>query len=773
MSVEAATPFGVAMQALGLGLSPLPPCEDGTKRPLADIKRATFSTWAPYQRKPATEEHVREWYRNGRSGVGLVGGYGDLDPFEFDCRDTYDAYVEAAIEAGLGELINRIRRGYEEFTPGGGVHWLFRCPDVRGSTKLAQRPAPTEKDPNAKKTLIETKGKGGFIIIAPTNGKVHPSGGVYRLVCGGLDQMAAITPEEREELWNLARTFDEIPEESKPEPDSSTTWTQTATKGGDFPKVGTKVGDDFAARTSWEAILEPHNWVKAFTRGEVIYWRRPDKDKGWSATTGKWKGLKVFSTSTSFGTAGTYTKLRTYAVLNHRDDIGAAVKELAAKGFGTWIDDDGKEHQNPVSKEWFESRKKAQGARNAVGGAISMPLLDSEWDALTDDELGIISAEKVDPEPVDWLWPERIAKKKMNILAGEGKKGKTQLALAIAAAVSTGGELPGGGGRVEAGTVIILSAEDDPEDILAPRLIALGADMTKIKLLKSEYTIRRKDRAPEINPVTFQDTIYWRAVFRRFPDVKLFIADPLPSFLGRGVNDHKNAEIRSALTPFLGIVRQFKIAMLAVTHLTKGFDPKRPASHRINGSIAYSNLARSIHFVAKDPDNPERRLFMMAENTSARSDLPAVAFTLEPRDVTNKRGEVFQIWVPKFETATVDVDVDQVVNSDVQSKKRSGPEPDTIKPLAGWIVDYLASEKRPVRRGDLYNAAGAAGFLGEYGPQKDGKLRWGKGWKLPRAIELVPHLDGSRGGFQADEMTDQGVTYYTLATLAKPQETES
>ena len=86
--------------------------------------------------------------------------------------------------------------------------------------------------------------------------------------------------------------------------------------------------------------------------------------------------------------------------------------------------------------------------------------------------------------------------------------------------------------------------------------------------------------------------------------MRLFIADPVPSFLGRGVNDHKNAEIRSILTPFLEVIRDFNVAMIAVTHLAKSVDPKRPASHRIIGSIAYANLARSIHFVAKDPDNP-------------------------------------------------------------------------------------------------------------------------------------------------------------------------
>ena len=37
--------------------------------------------------------------------------------------------------------------------------------------------------------------------------------------------------------------------------------------------------------------------------------------------------------------------------------------------------------------------------------------------------------------------------------------------------------------------------------------------------------------------MSLQDHSYWRAVFDRFPETKLFIVDPIPSYLGRGVND--------------------------------------------------------------------------------------------------------------------------------------------------------------------------------------------------------------------------------------------
>jgi hypothetical protein len=354
-----------------------------------------------------------------------------------------------------------------------------------------------------------------------------------------------------------------------------------------------------------------------------------------------------------------------------------------------------------------------------------------------DDELGMVKADSVKPEPVRWLWQSRIAIGKLNIVAGEGKQGKTQMALAIAAAVTRGGALPGGIDQTEAGEVVILSAEDDPADTLAPRLIALDAVMSKITFLRGDYFTRDRSGQKVVHPVAFRDIDYWREVFRRRPGCRLLLVDPLPSFLGRGVNDHKNAEIREALTGFLGLVGEVGVALLAITHLSKGIDPKRPASARIVGSIAYANLARSIHFVGKDPENPKRRLFMQSDNTMAASDLPAVAFTLEPREVAG--GDVpFSVWVPVFQDGGVEVDVNDVVNAGVnREKSRRGPAPSQVKALAEYLADYLA-RNGPSFLGEIGDGAGAAGFLGEkrWNPKTE-REEWSKFTTLYRAMEFI------------------------------------
>ena len=71
--------------------------------------------------------------------MGLAGGYGDLEPFEFDCGETYRRFLEAAEATGRGDLVARIRAGYEQTTRGGGVHRLYRCADPKGSKVQADR----------------------------------------------------------------------------------------------------------------------------------------------------------------------------------------------------------------------------------------------------------------------------------------------------------------------------------------------------------------------------------------------------------------------------------------------------------------------------------------------------------------------------------------------------------------------------------------------------------------------------------------------------------
>ena len=83
----------------------------------------------------------------------------------------------------------------------------------------------------------------------------------------------------------------------------------------------------------------------------------------------------------------------------------------------------------------------------------------------------LVNLADVTPRPVRWLWPGRIPLGKLTLIAGEPGLGKSFLTLDLAARVTTGNPWPDDpNGYNAASSVVILSAEDDIEDTIAPRL---------------------------------------------------------------------------------------------------------------------------------------------------------------------------------------------------------------------------------------------------------------------------------------------------------------
>jgi hypothetical protein len=317
--------------AVESGLCVVPPVENGDKKP--------DGSWKRYQSERPSPAQLARWYQHdGRAGIGIVCGKvsGGLEMLELEGRAYVEGIAEqfntAAIETGLGDVLARIQAGYCETTPGGGVHLLYCCDVVSGNLKLARRPATAvelEADPEDKvKVLIETRGEGGYTITAPSNGKVHPSGGRWELDSGGFDTIATITPEERDDLHALCRTFDRMPVVA-----SSGSVTTGSGSNDDAP------GADYSHRGDVPALLDEHGWVRVFDHGNDSHWRRPGKNTGTSAV---WHAdsrmFVVFSTSTMFQPERGYNPFAVCTILTQGSDspqaFSAAAKELRAAGWG-------------------------------------------------------------------------------------------------------------------------------------------------------------------------------------------------------------------------------------------------------------------------------------------------------------------------------------------------------------------------------------------------------------------------------------------------------
>jgi hypothetical protein len=308
----------IARAYVAAGISVAPIRRDGTKA--ASVK------WAKYQEELPTDAELRGWFgENNPAGLAIIGGAvsGALEILDFDreAGTVFPAWQQLT-ESDCPGLIDRLS---VVETPANGYHVRYRCPDldIPGNTVLALDPAIKGKN----RVIIETRGEGGYVLVPGCPPGCHETGRLYEQHSGPMIP-PSLTTDERETLWTCARSFNR---DLKQPP--------RMTGAGDL-----RPGDDFDRRgPDWSEILEPQGWRCVYgSAGGERRWRRPGKDRGWSATTGKCQGndgadlFRVFSTDAAPFQGGLcYGRFRAYALLNHGNDLSAAADALGRLGYGT------------------------------------------------------------------------------------------------------------------------------------------------------------------------------------------------------------------------------------------------------------------------------------------------------------------------------------------------------------------------------------------------------------------------------------------------------
>ena len=239
-------------------------------------------------------------------------------------------------------------------------------------------------------------------------------------------------------------------------------------------------------------------------------------------------------------------------------------------------------------------------------------------------------AAEIPPEKIEWLWPGRLARGKHTCIAGEPGTGKSQLSIAIIAAVTTAGEWPCGEGQAPLGNAIILSAEDGASDTIVPRLLAAGADLSRVHVVSAVHDANGR-RALNLQ----HDLDLLEKKIIELGNVALVVVDPVSSYLG-ATDSHKNSEVRGVLEPLSEMAERTRVAILSVTHFSKaGAHNTTKALHRFIGSIAFTGAPRAAFAVIEDAEHDGRRLFLHAKNNLTRAP-QGLAFRLEQALVVDR-----------------------------------------------------------------------------------------------------------------------------------------
>lgn len=219
-----------------------------------------------------------------------------------------------------------------------------------------------------------------------------------------------------------------------------------------------------------------------------------------------------------------------------------------------------------------------------------------------------VSAASITPRSIAWLWQGYLPLGSHVVLDGDPGLGKSTLVYDLAARVTQGHTMPDGSPSVGPSAVVIASAEDDPETVVVPRLIAAGADLAKVQLPRAE-------EAMQLDPAWLADL---EAVVVEH-DARLVTIDPLFAFIPSRVDAHRDADIRSVLGPVARLAQRTGACVLLVRHPNKAVGMS--ALHRGGGSIGIVGSARAAFLLAPDPNgtDPTRRIFAPVKmNVAAR-----------------------------------------------------------------------------------------------------------------------------------------------------------
>ena len=283
-------------------------------------------------------------------------------------------------------------------------------------------------------------------------------------------------------------------------------------------------------------------------------------------------------------------------------------------------------------------------------------------------ELKLINMDTVEVEQIEWLLYPFIPYGKVTIIQGDPGEGKTTMVLQIIAKLTRGEtilsadstkdkrtDIDSEGGTVDTENaendvstqhletpvnVIYQTAEDGLGDTIKPRLLAAGADCTKVMVIDDSEL-----------PLTMADVRLEEAIIQT--KARMVVLDPIQGFLGAEVDMHRANEIRPLMKRIAVLAEKYHCAIILIGHMNKNSNGK--SSYRGLGSIDFQAAARSVLIVGRIKDEPEVRVVCHTKSSLAPEG-KAIAFRLD-------KNNGFE-WIGEY-----DISADELLNGEGKGQK--------------------------------------------------------------------------------------------------------
>lgn len=311
-------------------------------------------------------------------------------------------------------------------------------------------------------------------------------------------------------------------------------------------------------------------------------------------------------------------------------------------------------------------------------------------------KLVLTQASTIEAEPVIWAWEDggegRIPTGSLSVAAGREGTGKSTFGIWLAAQITTGklpGQLFG-----EPRSVIYAAVEDSWKYTLVPRLMAAGADLTKVYRVEV-YEETSQDITLSL---PLDNSLLERAIGEHA--VALVVLDPLMSMMGAKIDTHRERDTRTALDPLARLADRARCVVLGIAHFNKGSgtDP----SSLITGSGAFKNVPRSVFGFAVDIEDGTRVMTQTKNSLGKLDELPSLIYAIEDCEVPTRRGPAHVgrlVWRGESERSVSDL-LSAPSNEDAEERADA----------AAWLKSYLTDNGGEAEAVDVIKAGDKNGF---------------------------------------------------------------
>jgi hypothetical protein len=332
---------------------------------------------------------------------------------------------------------------------------------------------------------------------------------------------------------------------------------------------------------------------------------------------------------------------------------------------------------------------------------------------------------------VQWIWPGRFAVGKLGLLVGLPDEGKGQILCYVAATITNGDDWPCGEGRALKGRVILLTAEDDIADTVNPRLLAAGANLDEVEIIRMVHE-KGKDRM--FNLVSDLDLLRRKVI--EVGNVRMVLIDPVSAYLGvKKMDSFRTTDVRAVLGPVTDLAAEMQVGFLGVMHFNKKVDVTN-ALLRISDSMAFGATSRHAYAVVDDAEN-KHKLLVRAKNNLAPRDQKALAYDFGLREVGSDPQTKEEIWAPYvlWHPHHVDVTATEAMQAANESKSPAARD-DAKKFLENFLADgpkpkteiEEAADANCISGRTLRRAKSDLGIVAEKAGLREGWI-----WRLPSA----------------------------------------